>query len=49
MMNRMRKTLSSQATDWREGRCLRAFKLRQEGWKQQKIANALEVSKGAVS
>ncbi len=48
-MSRMRKTLSSQATDWREGRRLRAFELKQEGWKQQEIADALGVSKGAVS
>lgn len=45
----MEKTLSSQATDWREGRRLRAFELKQEGWKQQEIADALGVSKGAVS
>ena len=45
----MEKTLSSRATDWREGRRLRAFELKQEGWKQQKIAEALGVSKGAVS
>ena len=48
-MSHMRKTLSSQATDWREGRRLRAFELKQEGWKQQEIADALGVSKGAVS
>jgi transposase len=48
-MNRMRKTLSSQATDWREGRRLRAFELKQEGWKQKEIADALGVTKGAVS
>jgi transposase len=48
-MSRMRKTLSSEATDWREGRRLRAFELKQEGWKQQEIADALGVSKGAVS
>jgi transposase len=46
----MEKTLSSQqATDWREGRRLRAWELKQEGWKQQDIARALGVSKGAVS
>jgi transposase len=46
----MGKTLSSQkATDWREGRWLRAWELKQEGWKQQDIARALGVSKGAVS
>src|SRR5215208_3415018 len=49
-MSRMGKTLSSQqATDWREGRRLRAWELKQEGWKQQDIARALGVSKGAVS
>jgi transposase len=49
-MNRMEKTLSSQkATDWREGRRLRAWELNQEGWKQRDIARALGVSKGAVS
>ena len=46
----MEKTLSSQqATDWREGRRLRAWELKQEGWKQRDIARALGVSKGAVS
>ncbi|MDQ5828905.1 MAG: helix-turn-helix domain-containing protein [Actinomycetota bacterium] len=46
----MGKTLSSQeATDWREGRRLRAWELKQEGWRQQDIARALGVSKGAVS
>jgi hypothetical protein len=49
-MSRMEKTLSSQqATDWREGRRLRACELKQEGWKQLDIARALGVSKGAVS
>ena len=46
----MEKTVSSQqATEWREGRRLRAWELKQEGWKQQDIACALGVSKGAVS
>lgn len=46
----MGKTLSNQATDWREGRRLRAFELKQEGWKQKEIADALGViTKGAVS
>lgn len=46
----MEKTLSSQeATDWREGRRLRAFELKQQGWKQREIAKALGVSEGAVS
>ncbi|MDP8946651.1 MAG: helix-turn-helix domain-containing protein, partial [Actinomycetota bacterium] len=46
----MGKLLSSQkATDRREGRRLRAWELKQEGWKQRDIARALGVSKGAVS
>src|SRR5918998_6323902 len=40
---------SQQATNWREGRRLRAWELSQEGWPQQHIAEALGVSKGAVS
>src|SRR3954465_6917921 len=45
----MDNSLSKEATDWREGRRLRAWELKQEGWTQQQIANALGVSKGAVS
>jgi transposase len=45
----MEKTLSSQASDWREGRRLRAFELKQQGWKQTQIAEALGVTEGAVS
>jgi transposase len=45
----MEKTLSSQAKDWREGRRLRAFELKEQGWKQTEIADALGVSEGAVS
>src|SRR5688500_16539393 len=49
-MSHMEKTLSSQkATDWREGRRLRAWELKQEGWNQRDIARALGVSKGAIS
>ncbi len=48
-MNSMEKMLSSQATDWREGRRLRAFELKQEGWNQREIARALGVTEGAVS
>lgn len=40
---------SSRATDWREGRRLRAFELKRENWSQQDIARALGVGKGAVS
>ena len=45
----MEKILSSQASDWREGRCLRAFELKERGWKQKQIADALGVTEGAVS
>ena len=45
----MDNTLSTEATDWREGRRFRAFELKQQGWSQQRIAEALGVSKGAVS
>ena len=45
----MDNLLSKGATDWREGRRLRAFELKQQGWTQQRIAEALGVSKGAVS
>jgi transposase len=45
----MEKTLSSGATDWREGRRLRAFELKERGWKQTQIADALGVTEGAVS
>ncbi len=45
----MEKTLSSQATNWREGRRLRAWELHQKSWKQQEIADALGVTQGAVS
>jgi transposase len=45
----MEKTLSSQATNWREGRRLRAWELHQKGWKQQAVAEALGVTQGAVS
>jgi transposase len=49
MNSTMEKTLSSQATDWREGRRLRAYELKQQGWKQTEIADALGVTEGAVS
>jgi transposase len=45
----MEKTLSSQATNWREGRRLRAWELHQKGWQQRDIAEALGVTQGAVS
>jgi transposase len=45
----MEKPLSSQATNWREGRRLRALELKERGWKQSEIAEALGVTEGAVS
>ena len=45
----MKGKLSSQATNWREARRFRAWELYQMGWKQQDIAVALGVTKGAVS
>jgi len=35
--------------DWREARRLRAWELKGQGWKQNKIAEALGVTPGAVS
>jgi transposase len=35
--------------DWREARRLRAWELKEKGWKQKAIAEALGVSKAAVS
>jgi hypothetical protein len=43
----MDNSLSKEATDWREGRRLRAWELKQEGWTQQRIADARGVSKGS--
>ena len=37
------------APDWREGRRLRAWEPRRQGWKQADIARALGASEGAVS
>jgi len=45
----MDNQLSKQASDWREGRRLRAWELKEQGWTQQQIADALGVTKGAVS
>jgi transposase len=38
-----------QQLEWKEGRRRRAWELHEQGWKQQDIAAALGVSKGAVS
>ena len=45
----METNLSSQATNWREARRFRAWELHQMKWKQKDIAEALGVTKGAVS
>src|SRR3982751_3635577 len=45
----MDDSLSKEATDWREGRRSRAWEAEKEGRSQQRIADALGVSKGAVS
>jgi transposase len=45
----MDKKKREQPTDWREARRLQAWELKQKGWKQKAIAEALGVSKGAVS
>ena len=41
--------LSRGATDWLEGRRLRAWELHEQGWSQGRIAQALGVTQGAVS
>lgn len=46
----MQETVSSStATDWREGRRLRAWELIQQGWSQREAAEAVGVTEGAVS
>ena len=40
---------SHDATDWKEGRRLRAWELSQAGWSQAAIAEALGVTRGAIS
>lgn len=42
-------TIAEHPRDWREARRLRAWALQQQGWKQNKIAEALGVTEGAVS
>jgi hypothetical protein len=39
----MRNTLSKHASDWREGRRLRAWELKEKGYSGQRIADALVV------
>jgi transposase len=45
----MSTTERREPANWREGRRLRAWELSQQGWQQQRIAEALGVSAGAVS
>ena len=45
----MKDQLSNQPKDWREGRRFRAWELKSKGWTQQRIADALGVTQGAVS
>lgn len=40
---------SDEPMDWREGRRLRAWELKQQGWSQKAIAEALGVTQGEVS
>lgn len=40
---------NKQPEDWREARRLRAWELREQGWKSARIAEALGVTPGAVS
>jgi transposase len=45
----MATTTMSPPRDWREARRLRAWELKQQGWRQRTIAAALGVTPGAVS
>jgi len=45
----MDTTTTYKPNDWREARRLRAWELKQKGWQQTAIAEALGVSNGAVS
>jgi transposase len=45
----MQKQLSDRPKGWREGRRFRAWELREKGWTQQRISDALDVTQGAVS
>lgn len=49
LMEEPTENLSKGATDWLEGRRLRAWELHQQGWSQHRIAEALGVTQGAVS
>ncbi len=43
------ETQAKPPVEWREGRRLRAWELKRQGWSQQAIADALGVTAGAVS
>lgn len=43
------KKKKDHSTDWREARRLQAWELHQKGWRQNRIAEALGVTTGAVS
>jgi transposase len=45
----MATATTARPQDWREGRRLRAWELKQQGWSQALIAAALGVTSGAVS
>lgn len=45
----MESTKNRKPEDWREARRLQAWELKQKGWKQKDIAEALGVTAGAVS
>jgi transposase len=45
----MESIIPHRPVDWREGRRLRAWDLKRQGWTQQAIAEALGVTPGAVS
>jgi transposase len=45
----MRTTAEAPPTDWKEGRRLRALDLHEAGWTGKRIADALGVTRGAVS
>ncbi len=45
----MDKKRATKPQDWREARRLRAWELKEKGWSQKAIAEALGVSKAAVS
>jgi transposase len=45
----MAKCATRHPADWREGRRLRAWELKQQGWSQRRSAEALGVTPGAVS